>query len=687
MTLLGPSAPGMAFMMKKKKYKFNVEIQLEELIEVALLSGVLFAKVRLLDGGSFQEYSSREHVQDHRVLWNKNFEFPCKMSANASTGVLDPCILRISIRKEIRGGRSYHKLGYIDLNLAEFAGSGLTSRRFLLEGYDQRHRLDNSMLRVTIKLHMISGDILFKAPSPNLKSKQIPSQDDLGTVVGANQTTVPQTTSSVTITPSTNALIGAGNRSTSSSRGADECSIPQSQTSSGFGSLTKKKSDLYTEETVYTLDSGLSESSDPTTNPTDSLPPMVTTNAQQLQQQQQVLPTGGLVGGVIASSIADCGHSRNSSNTSQMSKGSGYSSFSHSQHSRQSSEGDSGHARFQKSTSLLNKLNQRALNAAMKLHIPTTFLTSLRSPSTPKSSGSPDCSDDTSTYLTPQRNMSIEEFSTPNSEVPPAYSALYKRRLSSQIVVTSPDDGDDSGLDENYHTPRISKIKSLENISLQMSMERNSPRRLKHMSAYEKTKVRSLNNLVYELEEEEQSHVENDIFKVPILQTPPKNGKFRKNKIGNAKFIGDDDHDDVICELPEKKSFPITKMKSSGTIPDIIAGERIEYEPFLTPLLARKIEQFQKQQEESVDVVDGPTTMTTNKWSMIKNFHGSFEHLRVSYGTETPPFMRGFRRSGQQRNSNSLTVHNSTPTRQSDGFVCYLDMTDRTKVLTTRYDF
>lgn len=59
MTLLGPSAPGMAFMMKKKKYKFNVEIQLEELIEVALLSGVLFAKVRLLDGGSFQEYSSR----------------------------------------------------------------------------------------------------------------------------------------------------------------------------------------------------------------------------------------------------------------------------------------------------------------------------------------------------------------------------------------------------------------------------------------------------------------------------------------------------------------------------------------------------------------------------------------------------------------------------------------------------
>lgn len=104
-----------------------------------------------------------EEVRNHRVEWNRSFEFPCKMSANASTGVLDPCQLRISIRKEMKGGRSYYKLGFIDLNLAEYAGSGETSRRFLLEGYDSRHRLDNSMLRVSIKLHMVSGDIVFKA--------------------------------------------------------------------------------------------------------------------------------------------------------------------------------------------------------------------------------------------------------------------------------------------------------------------------------------------------------------------------------------------------------------------------------------------------------------------------------------------------------------------------------------------
>lgn len=59
MTLIGPGAPGMAFMMKKKKYKFSVEFQLEELVEVPFVNVVLFAKVRLLDGGSFTEYSSR----------------------------------------------------------------------------------------------------------------------------------------------------------------------------------------------------------------------------------------------------------------------------------------------------------------------------------------------------------------------------------------------------------------------------------------------------------------------------------------------------------------------------------------------------------------------------------------------------------------------------------------------------
>lgn len=45
-------------MMKKKKFKFKVDFELDELSSVPFVNGVLFCKVRLLDGG-FSEESSR----------------------------------------------------------------------------------------------------------------------------------------------------------------------------------------------------------------------------------------------------------------------------------------------------------------------------------------------------------------------------------------------------------------------------------------------------------------------------------------------------------------------------------------------------------------------------------------------------------------------------------------------------
>ena len=84
------------------------------------------------------------------------------MMANASTGVLERCVLRVSVRKECKGGRSFTKLGFVDINLAEYAGAGEISKKALLEGYDTRHRQDNSLLKYSIRMHMLSGDILFK---------------------------------------------------------------------------------------------------------------------------------------------------------------------------------------------------------------------------------------------------------------------------------------------------------------------------------------------------------------------------------------------------------------------------------------------------------------------------------------------------------------------------------------------
>ncbi|XP_026886425.2 protein FAM102B isoform X2 [Electrophorus electricus] len=151
-------------MMKKKKFKFRVDFELDELSSVPFVNGVLFCKVRLLDGG-FSEESSRETVQANCVRWRRRFSFPCKMSASAGTGVLDPCVCRVSVRKELKGGKTYAKLGFADLNLAEFAGSGSTTRRCLLEGYDTKNtRQDNSILKVIISTQLMSGDPCFKTP-------------------------------------------------------------------------------------------------------------------------------------------------------------------------------------------------------------------------------------------------------------------------------------------------------------------------------------------------------------------------------------------------------------------------------------------------------------------------------------------------------------------------------------------
>lgn len=57
----GPSTLNlpMAFLMKKKKFKFQTSFTLEELTAVPFVNGVLFCKIRLLDGGDFASLSTR----------------------------------------------------------------------------------------------------------------------------------------------------------------------------------------------------------------------------------------------------------------------------------------------------------------------------------------------------------------------------------------------------------------------------------------------------------------------------------------------------------------------------------------------------------------------------------------------------------------------------------------------------
>ncbi|KMY91325.1 uncharacterized protein LOC6733065 isoform X5 [Drosophila simulans] len=745
MTLLGPSAPGMAFMMKKKKYKFNVEVQLQDLVEVALVNEVLFAKIRLLDGGSFQEYSSREEVRNHRVEWNRSFEFPCKMSANASTGVLDPCHLRISIRKEMKGGRSYYKLGFIDLNLAEFAGAGLTSRRFLLEGYDSRHRLDNSMLRVSIKMHMLSGDILFKAPTPNLKSKQSkPSMDDFSNAATGVGLQIP----TATALPS----IGSGSGGASVSLGGSGVTlggIPGNQSLPGTRPVsTTKEEDIDNQALIATIvtDSGLSESSESgITLTTDNLQQHASVViANPISPVNQPLPQLGIIGsnnygttvgaigfsGAGNATLIEMGHSRNSSNTSQMSKGSGYSSFSHSQHSRQSSEGDSGHAR----------LNQRAINA-MKLNIPRSRQNGQKGDELQQCNSLPvvvakshrvhthlslsttvEYASDEQLYQTPNATMTnsqklaFEDFRTPMAELAaplfqpmgagcsgtpsstyrsagsPSHNTQYydsEESSDSDECLNNESGDNDSGLEENFHTPRVAKIKSMENLSIlemefhkaSIELDRNSPRRLKQLAEHAQIpKMKSLNNLCFDHYAEQSVREEFQRMHEQSLQERMRfqqHHQLRKNsstsngsatkmyvkhlshqnhhhiKVGNAKFIGQDGNDS-----PQSMHYPIQKMRSMGTIQDIVS-DRIEPDPFLTPTTERKPKFSRLVQSAEKTVLGSSYVNRLLTYDAVDSPSEPF-NSPVSFMSRTP-FQRAYRRNIQQGSS-------STPLATQDFF-------------------
>lgn len=161
--------------MGKKKYLFRVYLELVELSNVALRNEFIFVKVRQKNGGKLNYLSSKSEVREHKVVWNEKINFQCKTQANASTGILNECYLRFSIRKETRLGGT-HKLGFVDVNLSEFAGCGRQSGKYLLEGYTSLTRLDNSILKFFIDMQLISGDPLFKRQTSTAEEALVNAQ-------------------------------------------------------------------------------------------------------------------------------------------------------------------------------------------------------------------------------------------------------------------------------------------------------------------------------------------------------------------------------------------------------------------------------------------------------------------------------------------------------------------------------
>jgi len=246
----------MAFIIKKKRYKFQVELVLNELTEVSFGKATLFAKVRQLDGGGFSDHSKRMEVSNHSVKYDEKFHFPCKMNANSSTGELESCRCRVSIRKEEKGGKNYRKIGFVDLDLAEYAGAGPSTQRYILQAYDQNHRLDNSMVQLTLNITLKEGDLVFQRPLTRQQPILLPGEEDRPTGISLNTDQSLNTRNALTmsdLTEETNHTRNSSNTSQPSQTGSSSHSshTAHSRQSSGDSSHARNLSSGSTDTGFY----------------------------------------------------------------------------------------------------------------------------------------------------------------------------------------------------------------------------------------------------------------------------------------------------------------------------------------------------------------------------------------------------------------------------------------------------
>lgn len=120
------------------------------------INGMFFCKIRLINGGSFESFTNRRELLSTSVLWDESFAFDVKLVTNGESRKYEDCLLRISVRKELKGGKTLQKLGYVDFNLTDYLNKSETIKR-VLKGYDDKTRYDNSYLKIKLECSDTDG--------------------------------------------------------------------------------------------------------------------------------------------------------------------------------------------------------------------------------------------------------------------------------------------------------------------------------------------------------------------------------------------------------------------------------------------------------------------------------------------------------------------------------------------------
>jgi len=149
------------FVPKSRKVIFKAIFTIHDLVNIPHLTGQYYTKWKLKSGGSFHGKTEKIPINEHAVSWEKEFIIDNLTMVIGKDGELMPCILSFTIRKqEVSIGKQQESIGTVDINLAEFAGSRINTRRYLL----QESKI-NSTIKISLELIYIKGEHVFKTPS------------------------------------------------------------------------------------------------------------------------------------------------------------------------------------------------------------------------------------------------------------------------------------------------------------------------------------------------------------------------------------------------------------------------------------------------------------------------------------------------------------------------------------------
>jgi len=138
------------FIAKNRKVDFELTVLIQDLTNVPLVSGLYFIKWKLKNTDHSSGSTGRAPIRDHNIFWGHAIYTTAHLIISKHH-VLGSCELKLEIFQELGGSKESMMIGTLTINLSEYANSGFTTRRYLLN--DCKF---NSTIKLSIKLEQMS---------------------------------------------------------------------------------------------------------------------------------------------------------------------------------------------------------------------------------------------------------------------------------------------------------------------------------------------------------------------------------------------------------------------------------------------------------------------------------------------------------------------------------------------------